>query len=755
VYEPYYAHTVSTGAWQTWNPLDNAGPGNWWFTGAPGNAACPISAPCTWAKVLADFPNASIRSAGPNTGATQFKAGGGWTGGFLGNVDAFSIGVNNTVTTYDFEPQPPKKFIFANVTSSAVVGNNVSFNIEAVNASGTVDTSFEQGVTLTVSGSGTGGGLVTIVNGVGTSTVSDNIAQNVVLGLQDSQSTGLDVSSTANMTFTPGPITQLVLNHPGNMNEGTRLGYTVSREDQFGNFVSASDTMAYLYTNSTSANAAFWNASTGGTQITSTTIPNGSTSTVFWYYDDTLGSRTIIASDNPVTPDGTVGIIDASDTFSVAPGAVKFVFANVPSNVTAGNGATVNVYAVDSLNNIYPSFAGGVAVTTSGSAAGSGLVNIVNGVGTTTITDATAETVMLGFRDTQNTGLGAGATAQIVFNPAPVAPPAPSAGGGGVAPSPVPFGIKPGVTITFSGMAYPGASVVVVRKDLGLQAVPVTQAVSAAADGSFLVELDNVIRLTGQTYLLSFVDKNGLIAQTKAYNIPAQDKIVYGNILAAPTLGFKNASVVSKGTPLTLTGYATPKATVELFIDGNPAGTILVNDPSGKYVYPLNTDTLGLGRHAVWAIQKYAVSAAEVSGYTNSLSQDEIFIGDATNGVLITKNASSGLYAFVPAITGGTGGGVLPVVVGQIYTKQAESDFSNQESFTVSPLANPKLDLNGDGGVDIRDLSIFLSYLKNLNADLTNFHIMNPNIVQALDFNGDGVVDMNDLNILSTAILHP
>ena len=132
---------------------------------------------------------------------------------------------------------------------------------------------------------------------------------------------------------------------------------------------------------------------------------------------------------------------------------------------------------------------------------------------------------------------------------------------------------------------------------------------------------------------------------------------------------------------------------------------------------------------------------------------NQIFVDDATNGTLIAKNASSGLYAFIPAITG-TGGGVLPVVVGQTYTKQAESDFSNQESFTVSPLANPKLDLN-IRRVDIKDLSIFLSYLKNLNADVINFHITDPTIVKTLDFDGDGVVDVRDLDILMAAILHP
>ena len=103
VYEPYYTHTVSDGVWQTWNPMDNStvdGHGNWWFshTNASG---CTISAPCTWAQVLAAFPNIGI-SAG-----TDFKAGT-WTADFTGNVDNFQIGTESgstaATTTYDFDP---------------------------------------------------------------------------------------------------------------------------------------------------------------------------------------------------------------------------------------------------------------------------------------------------------------------------------------------------------------------------------------------------------------------------------------------------------------------------------------------------------------------------------------------------------------------------------------------------------------------------------------------------------------------------
>ena len=102
-YEPYQASgvsgTVIQNTWQTWNPLL----GKWWASGAPGNSACPQAAPCTWAQVLATYPNIRIH---PNAlfGALQFKAGSNWAG-FDGNVDAFTIGVNNVDTTYDFEPE--------------------------------------------------------------------------------------------------------------------------------------------------------------------------------------------------------------------------------------------------------------------------------------------------------------------------------------------------------------------------------------------------------------------------------------------------------------------------------------------------------------------------------------------------------------------------------------------------------------------------------------------------------------------------
>jgi hypothetical protein len=104
VFEPYHSATVATGAWQTWDTLTTAGTGQWWGTGAPFNGPCPMANPCTWAQVLAAFPNAGIHTAAKG-GFIGFKAGSGWAS-FDGNVDGLVININGTTTIYDFEPEP-------------------------------------------------------------------------------------------------------------------------------------------------------------------------------------------------------------------------------------------------------------------------------------------------------------------------------------------------------------------------------------------------------------------------------------------------------------------------------------------------------------------------------------------------------------------------------------------------------------------------------------------------------------------------
>ena len=109
VYEPYLNSNGPVGSgWQQWSPLD----GIWWASNQTASGGrCSMSSPCSWSQVLTDWPDASIN------GATLFKAGSGWSN-FDGNVDAFTIGISGTNTTYDFEPTggPTGKASFAFVS---------------------------------------------------------------------------------------------------------------------------------------------------------------------------------------------------------------------------------------------------------------------------------------------------------------------------------------------------------------------------------------------------------------------------------------------------------------------------------------------------------------------------------------------------------------------------------------------------------------------------------------------------------------
>lgn len=86
--------------WQTWNALN----GGWWSlngTGGatPGTGVKPLSA------IIAAFPNATIVNSSSG-GGVRIVAGfgaGAWDN-FVGNADAFTIGVNGCNTTYNFEP---------------------------------------------------------------------------------------------------------------------------------------------------------------------------------------------------------------------------------------------------------------------------------------------------------------------------------------------------------------------------------------------------------------------------------------------------------------------------------------------------------------------------------------------------------------------------------------------------------------------------------------------------------------------------
>jgi hypothetical protein len=120
VFEPSQAGAaaVASGVWQTWDAL--TAPSGWWQTGTPkvddatAAQACTQASPCSFTELLTAYPDAAIRqvtgqsSGQPIGGFLSLKAGGGWSGGFTGNVDALTVGVDTgegtANVTYSFEP---------------------------------------------------------------------------------------------------------------------------------------------------------------------------------------------------------------------------------------------------------------------------------------------------------------------------------------------------------------------------------------------------------------------------------------------------------------------------------------------------------------------------------------------------------------------------------------------------------------------------------------------------------------------------
>ncbi|MFZ2167662.1 MAG: MBG domain-containing protein [Minisyncoccia bacterium] len=298
--------------------------------------------------------------------------------------------------------------------ANGTVGTPVTVTVQAQKSDNSVDTNYQSDVTLNADGSATGDGLVDIVNGIGTRDISDTVAETVNLSLTDSQTTGLDVSSTQTLTFVAGAVSQYSLNDPGDMYAKTRLGYTVTRKDSFGNAVGTATSTVYLYSSSVSSTKKFYDDSVVGSIITSIDITPGHSTANFWYYDEEPGTYTVTASDSTPTADGATGIADATDSVVVNPVATKFVILD-PTDGTVDSSISVTVQAQKPDNSVDTNYQSDVTLNADGSATGDGLVDIINGVGSLSISDTVAETVNLSLADSQSTGLDVSSTQSVVF----------------------------------------------------------------------------------------------------------------------------------------------------------------------------------------------------------------------------------------------------------------------------------------------------------------------------------------------------
>lgn len=499
---------------------------------------------------------------------------------------------------------------------------------------------------------------------------------------------GSETGTSGAFDVTAGATAKYTLNDPGDMTAGTRIAYVVTRKDTNGNLVTNGADTAYLY--GSSAGAAFYTVAVGGSPVTSVSFAPGNSTVNVWYSDANVGSWTVTASDNVSAPDGSAGIIDASDAVSVNSApivATKFIiFGDSSANV--GASAHLTVKAVDANLDVQTTFQNDVTVSLSGvgtvvpGGATTTLVDIVNGVGSMDLTSASAGTVTASLSDTQGTGLDISATKNVTFavvqtgggeQGATVYYPTGGTAGTGAGPA----GQAGEAEIAFSGQAFPSGVTSMFAISDGK--IPLKEGQIKKANGKFAVDVRSDLADANQ-YGIIVYDKNGRPSQAKIFTLnQLTDILKVQDLLISPTIDLTR-DIIARGDFVTVIGYAAPGNTLEFEIDGQVLPLQLAVPAGGSYKLLYNTNGLGFGNHSVR--------------------------------------------------------------VRQVTAKGEKSDYSITKQFELVDYIITAADLNKDGMIDVRDASIFYALWYNPKSPTRT----------KLDLNGDSKVNLQDFSIFTRTL---
>ncbi len=290
------------------------------------------------------------------------------------------------------------KFVIIQPTGGTTL-DSIPVTIQLQDANGNLisDNSSAQ-VTLVTSGSATGGGLVTMTNGVGTANITDTVVETVALSLSDSQGTLYDVSSTKNLSFAPA-LDHFTVDSISTQSAGSAFQITAHAVDPSGNSVNYSGTVALTTTAGTI------------TPTTSNSFINGVLTQTVTVTGAGSGKTITVAKTGDATKTGT------SAGFTVTSGNVtKFVVLD-PTDGTVDASIPVTVQVQDVNGNVVTSDnTSSVTLVTSGSATGGGVVSMTNGQGILNISDTVPQTVTLSLSDTSLTGFTVTSTQSVIFS---------------------------------------------------------------------------------------------------------------------------------------------------------------------------------------------------------------------------------------------------------------------------------------------------------------------------------------------------
>ena len=469
-------------------------------------------------------------------------------------------------------PTGAVKFVILQPQNSTV-GTPVTVTVQAQKTNSTVDTAYQNDVTLVTSGSATGGGLVDIIDGVGTREINDLIAETVTLSLSDTQSTGLAVSSTKDVTFAPlggGSVWNQIkfLFRDDDGTEVIATGFGAPDAGQNANITSVSPGTNFRLRFQIKVTDA------DGTITPRLEFKEGT--------DCATGNWTVLTSvSNNFALELSPNFNDGSTTTQQLTGGKNFVAGQILESTNPAS-------ALNLLQNKSTEYEWSLGA---------------------------ADTIPLGttysFRITNGgTALNNYEQCPSFTTQSPPAPP-PSGGGGGVRQR----------AVRFSGQAYPESKIEVLFKssvDALYFNIP-EAALSVSPNGVFSA---SYIGLIGGNYFFALRAEDKDSRKTGIWPftvIGLGDELVGENLLVPPTVGFLRAAV-RKGDLLTVMGYAAPESAIEIEVDGwllREKGGAGIN---GFYKMLIPTSELSLGVHTIQVRQK------DRSGKTSDFSLKRTFV---------------------------------------------------------------------------------------------------------------------------------
>ena len=244
-----------------------------------------------------------------------------------------------------------------------------------------------------------------------------------------------------------------------------------------------------------------------------------------------------------------------------------------------------------------------------------------------------------------------------------------SPGGGGILTASV---------VNFSGLAYPGATVTILRDGV------IIANVVADASGGFATPVSG-IGAGSYVFYVYAKDPNGVVSASNVFPFVLNGKSVVNitGILVAPTLSADKIAVQGTDT-LTLSGYATPNSQISISSKQLPNTYRAVSDQSGQYQYILDASSLATGAYTLHAV-------SIVGGQTSPQSKGVLFL----MGLSTVKNKKTSL---------GCAGGDL-----NNDGKVDIIDYSIMKYWYKKQNPPACVDLSSDGTVNLKDFSILAS----------------------------------------------